>query len=266
MSANHDAIPRRRLIQLGSALTLLSAIPRQSASAASSQDVATRVGSGRGTEAMTENRPDKGAKSRLIGIVVFDGFETLDVFGPVQMWGRLPDHSLVFVSSDGGSVTSAQGTVVVVGSSFGTAPQFDILMVPGGMGTRPLVNDPAMLDFVRGQDRGTSWTASVCTGAAILARAGLLDGRQATTNKLAFDWVASQSDKVHWRRKARWVFDGKFATSSGVSAGTDMALALVETLYGRKAAEHAAEIAEYRWNDDPNNDPFARDDGDKPEG
>ncbi|AHE52945.1 hypothetical protein NX02_06065 [Sphingomonas sanxanigenens DSM 19645 = NX02] len=250
---------RRRLMRLGSAIALLPLWAQQGAAAAAAagrRDQAAMHRKG-DPEAMKDDDANAGPKSRVIGIVLFDAFETLDVFGPVQMWGRLPDHRLMFVSQDGGAVTSAQGTVVNADASFASAPQFDILMVPGGMGTRPLVRDGALLDFVRRQDRATRWTASVCTGAAILARAGLLDGREATTNKLAFDWVAGQSDKVRWQRKARWVFDGKYATSSGVSAGTDMALALVEKLYGRKAAEHAATIAEYRWHDDAADDPFA---------
>lgn len=211
---------------------------------------------GRAAEA-DDRAADKGPKAKQIGIVLFDDFETLDVFGPVQMWGRLPAHGLLFVSADGRPVRSAQGTVIAPDRSFAMAPQFDVLMVPGGMGTRRLIDDESLLDFVRRQDRGTAWTTSVCTGAAILARAGVIDRRSATTNKLAFDWVQGLSDKVRWQRRARWVVDGKYVTSSGVSAGTDMALALVERLYDRATAEQAANVAEYRWNDDPANDPFA---------
>lgn len=201
-------------------------------------------------------------KSKRIGIVVYDGFETLDVFGPVQMWGRLPDHTLVLVSQDGKPVRSSQGVTTAVAHSFADAPQVDVLMVPGGMGARREVGNPALLAFLRKQSAGASWTTSVCTGAALLAKAGLLDGRAATTNKIAFDWATSQSDRVRWQRRARWVVDGPVMTSSGVSAGTDMALALVERLYGRKAAEEAARTAEYVWNDDPANDPFAEAGGD----
>ena len=92
----------------------------------------------------------------------------------------------------------------------------------------------------------------------MLAKAGLLDGKRATTNKLAFDWVASQGPKVDWQRKARWVEDGKFITSSGVSAGTDMALALIARLCGIDQAREAAHWAEYVWNEDSRDDPFAR--------
>lgn len=195
-------------------------------------------------------------EAKRIGIVVFDDFETLDVFGPVQIWGRLANHGLIIVSSDGGAVRSAQGTRIMADCGFADAPPLDVLMVPGGQGTRSMVHDDALLDFVRRQDRRTRWTTSVCTGAAILAKAGVLDGRNATTNKVAFDWVASQSGKIAWRRRARWVVDGKYVTSSGVSAGTDMALALVERLYDSDTAEGIARAAEYQWNDDPNDDPF----------
>lgn len=194
---------------------------------------------------------------KTIGIVLFPSFETLDVYGPVQMLGRLPDYKVVFVAQRAGAVRSSQGVEAVATYSFEDAPQFDVMLVPGGMGTRQEVGNEALLAFLRRQDRGTQLTTSVCTGAALLARAGILDGRRATTNKMAFQWVASQSDKVQWVGRARWVSDGKYVTSSGVSAGTDMALSLVERLYNRELAEKQARVAEYQWNDDPDNDPFA---------
>jgi putative intracellular protease/amidase len=196
-------------------------------------------------------------KSKTIGIVLFPDFETLDVYGPVQMWGRLPDHKVVFVAEKAGPVRASQGVEAIATYSFEDAPQFDILMVPGGGGTRQEVYNETLLNFIRKQDEGTELTTSVCTGGALLAKTGLLDGRKATTNKLAFKWATSQSDKVDWIGQARWVVDGKYITSSGVSAGTDMALAIVEQLYGREAAERRARGAEYIWNDDPDNDPFA---------
>ena len=206
---------------------------------------------------MAENTQAPDAKPKRIGIVLYDDFETLDVFGPVQMWGRLPDYELVLVSQDGGAVRSTQGLTSLATVSFETAPQFEILMVPGGRGSRVQVNNAAMLDFLRRQSAGSEWTTSVCTGSALLAKAGILDGRRATTNKVAFAWVASQSTRVDWQKTARWVVDGKFMTSSGVSAGTDMALGLVEKLYGRAMADSVARAAEYRWNDNPADDPFA---------
>jgi putative intracellular protease/amidase len=111
--------------------------------------------------------------------------------------------------------------------SFANAPQFDIMMVPGGRGTRVELNNAAFLDFIRQQDRKTTLTTSVCTGSALLAKAGLLKGRKATSNK------------------------------NGVSAGTDMALGVVARIVGKEHAGHLARDLEYQWNDDAANDPFA---------
>lgn len=196
-------------------------------------------------------------KSKTLAIVLFPRFETLDVFGPVEMWGRLDDYELVTVSEHGGVITSAQGIDTVIDYSFEDAPQFDILMIPGGMGTRTEVNNPVMLDFLRLQDEGTEYTTSVCTGAAVLAKAGLLDGRKATSNKMAWVFATSQDSDVLWQPSARWVEDGKYITSSGISAGIDMALALLEDIEGREKAEYVAKTAEYIWNDNPAEDPFA---------
>jgi len=194
---------------------------------------------------------------KTIGVVLFDGFETLDVFGPVEMWGDLPNYQIVMVSQHGGLVRSAQGIETNAAYSFDTAPQFSILMVPGGMGARREVDNPALLEFIRRQDKGTEWTTAVCTGSAILAKAGILKGLHATSNKLAFDFAVNQDRSVLWQRDARWVVDGKYVTSSGVSAGTDMALGLVERIYNRHMAEKIAHETEYVWNDDPTMDLFA---------
>jgi transcriptional regulator GlxA family with amidase domain len=99
---------------------------------------------------------------------------------------------------------------------------------------------------------------SVCTGSALFARAGVLDGRRATTNKMSFQWVADQGPEVHWVKEARWVEDGKLATSSGVSAGMDMALAVIARLYGEQVSNNVAIAAEYDWHRDAGWDPFAR--------
>lgn len=193
---------------------------------------------------------------KKIGIVLFPRFETLDVFGPVGMWGHLPDCEIVMVSEHGGPVVSSQGVETVTEYSFENAPQFEILLVPGGIGTRVEVNNSVLLEFIRKQDQRTEWTTSVCTGSAVLARTGILDGRKATTNKQAYAWATSQSNAVLWQKRARWVVDGKYVTSSGVSAGTDMALGLIEIIHGKQTAEQIATYAEYIWNSDPHNDPF----------
>jgi transcriptional regulator GlxA family with amidase domain len=101
-------------------------------------------------------------------------------------------------------------------------------------------------------------TMSVCSGSAILAKAGLLDGRRATSNKQFFDLARAQSAAVTWVEQARWVEDGPFATSSGVSAGTDMALAVIAKIYGKQMAQEIADATEYEWQQDSTRDPFTR--------
>ena len=103
-----------------------------------------------------------------------------------------------------------------------------------------------------------NFITSVCTGSALLARSGLLDGKKATTNKNAFHWVKSQGERVEWVPQARWIQEGKFYTAAGVSAGIDMALGLIENILGREISEQVADWAEYEWHCDSTWDPFAK--------
>jgi putative intracellular protease/amidase len=129
--------------------------------------------------------------------------------------------------------------------------RFELLMVPGGRGTWRLVDDPAVLDWLRAMDARVGLMTSVCTGAALLAKAGLLDGKPAATNHGAFGWVAQQGPRVLWDSVSRWVDAGKYVTSAGVSAGIDMGFYLVSRLAGRAVAEVAVRAAEYNWARDP---------------
>jgi transcriptional regulator GlxA family with amidase domain len=194
---------------------------------------------------------------RTVGVLLFDQFELLDVFGPLEMLGLLEDFSIRLISQQDSAVSSAQGPRSVIDDHFADDRSYDVLLVPGGMGTRREVENTALLQWLLRATSRAEIVASVCTGSALLAKAGLLDGRRATTNKLAIDWVVSQGPAVHWERRARWVEDGKFFTSSGVSAGMDMALALVARLCGIERARQAAHWAEYVWNEDSDDDPFA---------
>ena len=197
---------------------------------------------------------------RTLGVLLFEGFELLDVFGPLEMFGMLDDDfEIRLVSQSAPVVGTEAGPRSVIDDHFADDRAYDILMVPGGMGTRREVDNPPVLDWLKKAAARAEIVASVCTGSALLAKTGVLDGRRATTNKNAFDWVASQGPKVQWQRRARWVEDGRFFTSSGVSAGTDMALALIARLSGIDQARQVARWAEYVWNEDSENDPFARD-------
>ena len=194
---------------------------------------------------------------RTLGVVLFEGFELLDVFGPLEMFGLAADHfEIRLISETGGVVASRQGPKSVCDDSFQSAPAIDVLLVPGGMGTRCEVNNSVLLGL-KERSKQAECVASVCTGSALLAKAGVLDGMRATSNKLAFAWAASQSEKVQWQHQARWVEDGKVFTSSGVSAGIDMALAVIAKLVNEQAAEQAANFAEYTWQRDADRDPFA---------
>ena len=196
---------------------------------------------------------------RTVGVFHFDGFEPLDVFGPVQMLGALRDHFRVVMLGPEAEqpVTSSLGQRVLADRAWDDAAPLDIMMVPGGQGTRVEVANTRLLEAVRQRAETSELVTSVCTGAAILAVAGLLDGRRATSNKRAFEWVRSQGPNVEWIAEARWVEDGNRVTSGGVAAGTDMAMYLIARLHGATTAEQLASRLEYRWNASPSDDPFA---------
>ena len=191
-----------------------------------------------------------------IHILLFDDFETLDIFGPIEILARVEEYELVYESLEGGIVRSAQGTQIVT-SRLGKAEPDSVLVIPGGRGTRTLVKDHTFLERISEFAQNAGYVLAICTGSALLAKAGALDGFKATSNKKALEWVMSVSDQVNWIRRARWVRDGKFYTSSGVSAGMDMALGFVGDLYGMQKAKQIADDIEYIWNRDQNADPFA---------
>ena len=197
-------------------------------------------------------------KKLTLGAIFYNNFELLDMYGPLEMFGILPQVEIVTVAEQAGPVKSTQGPKTVADFSFADCPPLDLILLPGGIGTIPELSNEPMLNFLRERSQTAQVTMSVCSGSAILAKAGLLDGRRATSNKLYFSLATSQSDNVEWVEEARWVEDGPFVTSSGVSAGTDMALGVIANLFGRETAERAAMVSEYNWQDDPDHDPFAQ--------
>ena len=204
---------------------------------------------------------------RKVAVVLFDGFTVLDVYGPVQAFAscrvqnpdgtRQPLFAPFSMAERAGIVKPGEGPPSYAEYGFADAPDFDILLVPGGFGTRTAVNNDLFLKQLAEASQRATTTTTVCTGSALLARTGLLDGRPATSNKLAWDWVVQQGPRVQWRRQARWVDDGNIVTSSGVSAGIDMALSLIARLHGRDMALASARNMEYRWHEDAADDPFA---------
>lgn len=197
--------------------------------------------------------------SKRLGVILFPDFELLDVFGPVEMFANLQGSvDVLMVAEHAGPVRSAQGPTVVADAGFAECPALDLLLVPGGIGTRAAIDDEGLLAFLRHRVAVAEVAMTVCTGAALFAQAGLLDGRRATTNKMVFQWVTEQGPKVEWVKEARWVEDGKFVTSSGVSAGMDMALAVIARISGQQTADLLAVGTEYDWHRDPTWDPFAK--------
>jgi putative intracellular protease/amidase len=199
-----------------------------------------------------------------VGGLLYPNFELLDLFGPLEMFSLLGSAGarIHLIAETPGPVPSAMGGDGPLGPKalaehgFADAPPLDVLLIPGGFGTVPQLENAAMLQFLRARAADTAIIASICTGSALLARAGLLDGLRATSNKQFFELARSQSDRVDWVERARWVDAGQFVTSSGVSAGTDMALALIARLLGQQAAEQVAAAAEYTWHRDADSDPF----------
>ncbi len=210
--------------------------------------------------------------TQRIGIFVYEGFEPIDVFGFAEAftiarfvgtgYADPPPYpfALTLIGRCIDKVRSANGPAVLPDWDMEQAlsEPLDLLMIPGGGGTWPLLDekaDPvgvaALLDWVRRMDERVKLMTSVCTGAAVLARAGLLDGRPAATNHGAFAWVAEQGPKVLWDSVSRWVDAGRYVTSAGVSAGTDLGFYLVSRLAGRAVAENAVVAAEYDWRHDP---------------
>ena len=199
------------------------------------------------------------SEKRTCGAVVFPGFELLDIFGPLEMFGVLPDHFDIVMLGEGEElVPSAQGPRTALDRSFEAPGRIDILLLPGGIGTRKEVTNPAMLRFLSQIYPDVEYLASICTGSGILAASGLLNGRRATSNKRAFEWARGNSAAVTWVPEARWVEDGNVFTAAGVAAGIDMSLALIARLLGDDIATEAARRTEYEWHREAAWDPFAR--------
>jgi transcriptional regulator GlxA family with amidase domain len=189
----------------------------------------------------------------------FPGFELLDMFGPLEMLGNLPGAiEVVTVAQSKGPVRSAQGPSAMAEYGYDDAPPLDLLLIPGGMTTTEESQNPATIAWLTRRVPETEITMTVCSGTSLLARTGLLDGHRATTNKMFFDQVAADGPRVEWIKEARWVEDGKFFTSSGVSAGIDMALAVIARLAGTELSDRLALMAEYEWHRDSTWDPFAK--------
>ena len=195
-----------------------------------------------------------------VGILIFDDVEVLDFAGPFEVFSRTrtvagadsrrTDDSAPFrtftVARTSDVITAIGGLKVVPHHSWADAPPIDILVVPGGFGTRALLNDEATLSWIRQTANRSRQVTSVCTGALLLAKIGLLQGKRATTHWAGLDLLASIDPTIQVQRDRRVVHDVIF-TSAGVSAGIDMSFAVVEQICGRDVALETAHYIEYPW-------------------
>ncbi|MDR0548512.1 MAG: DJ-1/PfpI family protein [Deltaproteobacteria bacterium] len=188
--------------------------------------------------------------------LLFEDFEALDLFGPLEVLSQTEGFEPFFLSVTGGLIISRQGAKIATEPLTSFVPN-EVLIVPGGQGTRKLVNDFQFLGFLRELAEKSSWVLTVSTGAALLAKTGLLDGLAATSNKRAWPFALLSGPKVNWKKNARWTVAGKYYASSGISAGIDMTLGFVADRFNYPEAQKIAIVLEYLWREDRDNDPFA---------
>jgi transcriptional regulator GlxA family with amidase domain len=170
-----------------------------------------------------------------IAIPLFDRFTALDAIGPYETLSRLPGARVTFLAAEPGPVlTDNRMLSLVAERALADLPNPEIVVVPGGIGTRAVMNDAELVDWVRTAHETTQWTCSVCTGSLVLGAAGLLDGLEATTHWMAMDTLASTGALPTGRRV---VEQGKIVTAAGVSAGIDMGLTLAARIAGDTVAQ-----------------------------
>ncbi|MDT0398626.1 MULTISPECIES: DJ-1/PfpI family protein [Streptomyces] len=178
-----------------------------------------------------------------IAIVLFDRFTALDAVGPYETLGRLPDARTVFVAERTGPVRTDTGALAITADrTLDEVPSPDIVVVPGGPGQTPQMENGTLLEWLRTADATSTWTTSVCTGSLLLAAAGLLRGRRATSHWLALDHLRRYGAEPTGERV---VTDGKYVTAAGVSSGIDMGLTLLGRIAGDEHAQAVQLLTEY---------------------
>lgn len=207
------------------------------------------------------------------GMIVYPGYQTLDVFGPLDAYFFLSlsrPLNLTIISYTLDPVTTANRNQTAIGSEWSTSvipthtyenppKDLDVLLIPGGLGNRVLPDDhrEALLNYLRDVYPSLQYIISICTGSGLLAQSGLLDRRNATTNKKAWWEITKLGRKTNWIAKARWVVDGNIWTASGVTAGIDATFAWIAEVYGEEVADAGAEGIEHERVLDSRDDPFA---------
>jgi transcriptional regulator GlxA family with amidase domain len=193
-----------------------------------------------------------------VGIVLFDNVEVLDFCGPFEVFSsaRLNEEKrreepspfeVLLIAEREAPVIASGGMKVIPGYTFESCPRLDILVVPGGWGTRKELNNPVMLDWLRERNLQVETLTSVCTGSMLLGFAGLLNGLHATTHWRSLDWMRDSFPAVIVEHDKHVVEDGRVVTSAGISAGIDMALKVVSRYYGESIARATARYMEYQY-------------------
>ena len=184
-----------------------------------------------------------------VAIVLFPGVEELDFVGPWEVFtmaktagASIEAFTVAWPETE---IKCAKGLRVTADHKLVEAPVADIVVIPGGQGTRTLVNDVPFIDALRAYTAQARWHTSVCTGAALLGQAGFLDGRRYTTNRLAFDFVRTHAPNAYLIDDRRWIHEDSVVTSAGVSAGIDMSLWLLGHLFGEDLARTTQGYLEY---------------------
>jgi putative intracellular protease/amidase len=177
-----------------------------------------------------------------VAALIFDNITALDLIGPLEVLGNLPNAEFAYVSPSESITAEHTGLAFANVQDFDEVDSADILLIPGGQGTRPLVKHEPTIEWIRKIDKTTTWTTSVCTGALLLAAAGLLEGRPATTHWMARDLLGRLGAQP---TPERVVFSDKYVTAAGVSSGIDMALRLVQEIHGDDLAQAIQLFIEY---------------------
>lgn len=206
---------------------------------------------------MATARDATGAAALAVGILIFDDVEVLDFCGPFEVFSvaaRIAEDEspafTVFTVAERADLVSARGGLRVRPDyTLADHRPIDLLVVPGGWGTRREVRNTDLIAWIARVAASSQLTTSVCTGAFLLAKAGVLEGRAATTHWQSLDRLAAAYPDIEVRRETRWVDEGAVVTSAGISAGIDMSLHIVERLLGRERAEATARHMEYTWQD-----------------
>lgn len=195
--------------------------------------------------------------ARNVAILIFDDVEVLDFAGPFEVFSVFrPDDAergfnVYIIAETSEPVSARNGFVVTPAHTIYDCPAPDILVVPGGYGTRSLLENEAILDFIQESSEKAELTLSVCTGSLLLGKIGLLDGLHSTTHFLALDELRKVAPKTIVEENRRFVDNGNVVVSAGVSAGIDMAFHILERLHGREKAAETARYMEYDWRPDP---------------